>query len=237
MTTLPIHAIVLAMSSLKVAMAVDEETLLDGPENRSVHFSVRLPEGVNPAVAESFQASFEKAARLMFSSLATSHDLLERADEIVRLVTQIVEPSEDLLVERQLRAQTMRAMFAAGEWLTSEQINSLQQTPPTSKSQPASDWKRRGRIYSVTVNGREYFAGYQFDALCQPLPIIREILAEIGPVADTWKIATWFHAPNGWIAEQSTVSDAPRPVAPRDALDRRDEVLAAARRNHGSYVA
>jgi hypothetical protein len=218
-------------------MIVDEGSRVEGLDNRSVQFSVQLPEGINPAVAESFQASFEKAARLMFSSPDASREVLARADEIVRLVTQLVEPSDDLLFERQHRAETIRAVFAAGEWLTSEQINSLQQTPPTSKSQPASDWKRRGRIFSVNVNGREYFAGYQFDALCQPLPIIREILAELGPVADMWKIAAWFHAPNGWIAEQGSVSDTPRPVAPKDALDRPGEVLAAARRNRGSYIA
>ncbi|MDR5752504.1 MULTISPECIES: hypothetical protein [unclassified Caballeronia] len=218
-------------------MIVDEGSPIEGPDNRSVHFSVQLPEGVDLAVAESFQASFEKAARLMFSSPHASREMLARADEIVRLVTHLVEPSDDLLFERQHRAETIRSVFAAGEWLTSEQINSLQQTPPSSKSQPASDWKRRGRIFSVNVNGREYFAGYQFDALCQPLPIIREILTELGPVADMWKIAAWFHAPNGWIAEQSSSSDTPRPVAPKDALDRPDEVLAAARRNRRSFIA
>jgi hypothetical protein len=218
-------------------MFLDEGAGVKSPENRSVQFSVQLPEGVNPAVAESFQASFAKAARLMFSNPDASREVLARADDIVRLVTHLIEPSDDLLSERQHRAQTMRSVFEAGEWLTSEQINSLQQTPPTSKSQPSSDWKRRGRIYSVNVNGREYFAGYQFDALCQPLPIIREILAELGTVADTWKIAAWFQAPNGWIAEQGLKSDAPRPVAPKAALDRRDEVLGAARRNHRSYIA
>ncbi|MFM0139813.1 hypothetical protein [Caballeronia grimmiae] len=218
-------------------MIVDEGLPVEGPENRSVQFSVQLPEGVDPAVAESFQASFEKAARLMFSSPKASREMLARADEIVRLVTHLVEPSDDLLFERQHRAETIRSVFAAGEWLTSEQINSLQQAPPISKSQPASDWKRRGRIFSVNVNGREYFAGYQFDALCQPLPIIRELLTELGPVADMWKIAAWFHAPNGWIAEQSSISDTPRPVAPKDALDRPDEVLAAARRNRRSFIA
>jgi hypothetical protein len=219
----------------EAAMILDEHAKVEGSEGRYVQFSVPLPAGVNPAVAESFRASFERAARLMFSTPDASQDVIERADEIVRLVTRLVEPSDELLFERQQRMATMRAVFESGDWLTSEQINALQQTPPGSKSQPASDWKRRGRIYSVNVNGREYFAAYQFDALCQPLPIIREILAALGSVADTWKIAAWFHAPNGWIATQGPGD--PRPVAPRDALDRPDDVLAAARRHHGSYSA
>ena len=63
------------------------------------------------------------------------------------------------------RMQSLRQIFAEEDWLTSEQLNVLQDTPPKSKSQPASDWKRRGRIYSMTRGGRECFARYQFDAL------------------------------------------------------------------------
>ena len=92
--------------------------------------------------------------------------------------------------------QSLRQIFAEEDWLTSEQLNVLQDTPPKSKSQPASDWKRRDRIYGVTRAGREYFARYPFDALYQPLPVIREILEAFGEVADPWALAAWFHYPN-----------------------------------------
>jgi hypothetical protein len=56
-----------------------------------------------------------------------------------------------------------------------------------------------------------------------------------GPVADSWKIAAWFHFPNGWIAE--TGPHGPRPIAPKDALDRHRDVLSALERPQGSYEA
>ncbi|MGF6789664.1 hypothetical protein [Paraburkholderia sp. 35.1] len=136
-----------------------------------------------------------------------------------------------MLNERRRRLKTMRTVFDQGEWLTAEQINARQKRPPANRSQPASDWKRRGRVYSVTFDGRAYFAAYQFDTACQPLPVIREILAALGPVAETGKIAAWFHFPNGWISAELTQA-----VAPKDALDRPLEVIGAARRNIGSYV-
>ncbi|WP_321935291.1 hypothetical protein [Paraburkholderia sp. J8-2] len=203
-----------------------------GGDQRRVQFSVDLPVGANLALTGAVQASLEKAIRLVLSDPKTGQDLLTRADDIARLVTSIAEPDESLLIERRRRQDAMRTVFDDGQWLTAEDINALQKTPPASKSQPASDWKRRDRVYSVSVNGREYFAAYQFDTFSQPLPIIREILEALGPLADTWKIAAWFHFPNGWISD-----DEGRPVAPKDALDRREDVIGAARRYHGSYVA
>ncbi|ONC30072.1 hypothetical protein AQ915_20685 [Burkholderia pseudomallei] len=133
------------------------------------------------------------------------------------------------------RDETMRTVFAGGSWLTAEQINALQALPPADKTQPAGEWKGRGRIFGVVFDGKEYFAAYQFDATGQPLPVIKEILDTLGPVADPWKIAAWFHFPNGWIGGADEHEG--QPVAPLDALDRPEAVVNAARHRLGDYVA
>jgi hypothetical protein len=51
-------------------------------------------------------------------------------------------------------------------------------------------------------------------------------------VADPWLLAAWFHYPNAWIVGADGV-----PGAPKDALDRRDDLIRAARRRSNSYVA
>lgn len=144
----------------------------------------------------------------------------------------MLEPSRELLEDRVERMRTLRQVFAEGDWLTAEQLNTLQDMPPRSKSQPASDCKRRGRVYSVTLGGREHFARFQFDAMYQPLPVVREILEAFGDVADPWVLAAWFHFPNAWIVDAGGA-----PGAPKDALDRRDDVVRAARKRRASYVA
>ncbi|MEX3929165.1 hypothetical protein AB4Y36_34805 [Paraburkholderia sp. BR10936] len=58
------------------------------------------------------------------------------------------------LNKRLRRLEIMQAVLELGEWLTAAQINARQKRPPCRRSQPASNWKRRGRIYSVTVSGR-----------------------------------------------------------------------------------
>jgi len=153
----------------------------------------------------------------------------------------------------------MRAVLAGTEWLSDADISMrctqvgcantvcaiartspalgqpAQKDPPASKSDLATHWQSIGRIFSVNVDGQDLFPGYQFDTVGQPLPVIFDILKEFGPVVDSWKLAAWFHFPNTWLVERD--GDKERNVAPKDRLNSAMEVLIAAKRRTGSYVA
>jgi hypothetical protein len=196
----------------------------------SLILPVTIPTGVDPASLPSMLKAIEKAFAVMDSA-----GVLQRADRLAEIATGFVEPDLELVQERLNRMRTVQDVFAEGEWLTAEQINALQATPPANKAHPASDWKRRGRVFSVNYRGKEYFARYQFDALYQPLPIIKEVLASFGEVADTWTLAAWFHFPNAWLVKRDEHGAVN--IAPKDALDRGAEVVNAAAKRLTSYVA
>jgi hypothetical protein len=198
---------------------------------------VSAPRGADPAAASSMVAALEKALVVLIGTGQAG--VLERADQLAELASGMLQPSVELIEDRMRRMDTVRQVFAQGEWLTAEQINALQATPQANKSHPASDWKRRGRIFSVNYGGKEYFPRYVFDAMYQPLPIIKDILKALGLVADAWVLAAWFHFPNGWITKP-----VPKPgaggqesIAPMLALDQRGMVLLAAANRQGSYTA
>ena len=203
-----------------------------GQKPSSLFLNLPLPSDMDPALAASLQSGIEQAITVIGANI--NAQLLTRADDLAKLISGLTQPNVGLIEERALRQKTMQAVLGGTEWLTADVVNSLQASPPANKSLPASDWKRRRRIFSVTFDGKEYFARYQFDEMYQPLPIIKEILQAVGEVADTWKVAAWFHYPNGWIAD---AGDGAKPIAPCGALDRKHEVLAAARRMHGTYEA
>ncbi|WP_175980747.1 hypothetical protein [Burkholderia sp. BCC1630] len=200
----------------------------------AVELKLSLPAGTGPAVVSSLRRSFEEVLLILLEDSSFERNLFLRADEIASIVTRLSAPPPALIQERIRRQKTMREILAHGEWLTAEQVNELQTAPPANKAQPANDWKRRGRIYSVSLDGKDYFAAYQFDEMCQPLPVIKEILAALGEVSDTWRIAAWFHFPSGWIT--GTGAHKGQAVAPKDALDRHDAVVDAARHLNGAYV-
>lgn len=192
-----------------------------------------LPQGTDPAILPSVRHGIAQAVHLVLSTGQTA--ILDQADQLAGLVSGLIEPDLGLVEERLDRLQTIRTMFREEEWLTNEMLNQLQSESPSNRSLPASDWKRRGRIFSVNFGGKEYFPSYEFDAVYQPLPVIRDILKAFGPVADPWKLAAWFHFPNGWIVEPGP--EGPTPVAPKDALDRLNDLLNALKKRQGSYVA
>jgi len=196
--------------------------------------TVRVPRNLPIGIAESLEESLAKAVEILTLSNAFGN-ISKSADDVARLVVTQVRPSGIMLEDRIAQMTTVRAVFEDGDWLTAEEINKLQKKPSAKTSLPASDWKRRGRIFSVSYDGKEYYPRYQFDAMYQPLPIISDILKAYGEYADAWSLAIWFHFPNGWIAKD--VGEMALPVAPKDALDRGRDVVKAALNQRGTYVA
>ena len=195
--------------------------------------TLALPKNIDPAVVPSMRDALNTAAAMAL--VGGQSRILQSADRLAALVEGAMEPHAELIEERLRRLQTVRRLLEDGDWLTAEQVNALQPSPPPNKSQPANDWKRRGRIFSVSHGGRDYFARYQFDEVFEPLPIVKPILEALGRGRDSWAIAAWFHFPNGWLAK--SVGGASKPVSPKDELNQPDAVLAAARRHASSYVA
>lgn len=195
---------------------------------------VKVPAHLPLGIAESLEEGIAKAIHILTES-AAFQDFPKSADNLGRIIATQIRPGRILLEEIVGQMATVKKVFEEGDWLTAEDINKLQIRPPAKKSLPASDWKRRGRIFSVSYDGKEYYPRYQFDAMFQPLPVLSRILKAYGECADTWALATWFHFPNSWIAKN--VGNEVVPVAPKDALDRAIDVIKAARNQKGTYVA
>jgi hypothetical protein len=191
---------------------------------------VNLPGDLDPALLPSMVTAIEKAFVVMAGA-----GVLERADRLAELAAGFVEPSLELVEERVHRMRTIHEVFAEGDWLTAEQLNALQASAPANKAHPAADWKRRARVFSVNYRGKEYFPRYEFDALYQPLPIIKDILVAFGETADPWTLAAWFHFPSPWLVRRD--ERGATNVAPKDSLDRGDEVVRAAAKRLSSYAA
>src|SRR6218665_298997 len=149
--------ILMAISQKEPLMAV--QTLprpFDAGHGGAVYVPVAIPEDIDPAEVSSFVEAIQKA--MVVLTHARQGDVTTRADRIAELASGLLEPSQELLEDRVHRMQTLHQVFATGDWLTSDQLHALQADPPKSKSQPASDWKRRGRV-------------------CRALPVRRQVRA------------------------------------------------------------
>lgn len=134
-------------------------------------------------------------------------------------------------IDDQYIQATQELLFRAEEWLTADDLD--RRLRATGSSLCALESEKQGRIFGVEHKGVHYFASYQFNPSGEPIPIIQEILQRLGH-SSCWAIAAWFRFPNSWISPSAPEAS---PVCPKDALDRRDEVLLAAEKFGRTYVA
>ena len=103
--------------------------------------------------------------------------------------------------------------------LTAAEVRAASGLEPRNRSEPASRWKREGRLFAVRRSGIDLYPAFQI-ADGAPRPAIKSILAALPNDMTGWQIALWFASANGWLDG----------AAPQDRLSDPDAVVDAARR-------
>ena len=159
--------------------------------------------------------------RLLTSSLTPEQKRTrseERTQTLLAAMTDLDRPSDpeaDLEVDNAaLRKQYLNQQRT----LTSTQIREASGLKTRNPSEPASRWKRHGKIFGVPVGRADHYPAFQF-ADGRPRPEIATVLAALPESMSPWQIAFWFASGNGWIENDA---------APQDALHDMSGVLAAA---------
>ncbi|MGH9278717.1 MAG: hypothetical protein ACRD12_11535 [Acidimicrobiales bacterium] len=143
------------------------------------------------------------------------HRALERLVDDVAPTLAVVTPDalERAAQEAERRARLLRDF---GAWPATGA-----DAPDPGPGRRAQRWHRKGRIFGVEYEGATWYLGFQFDGAGNPLPVVAEILSQLGGWSD-WDIAAWFVRPNGLL-------DRDRPVDL--VVDDPAAVVAAARRD------
>lgn len=109
--------------------------------------------------------------------------------------------------------------------LSGAEVRAASGLHPRNKSEPASRWKREGRLFAVRRSGMDLYPVFQF-ADGTPRPVIREILAALPQDMTAWQIAFWFASGNGWLDG----------AEPQECLSDPGAIVAAARNLAGPAV-
>ncbi len=103
--------------------------------------------------------------------------------------------------------------------LTGAEVRAASGLNPRNRSEPASRWKREGRLFAVRRSGVDHYPAFQF-ADGAPRPVVKAILAALPKGMTAWQIAMWFASGNGWLDGDE----------PQERLSDPDAVVEAARR-------
>ena len=181
---------------------------------------IDLNEGRSSEARASVNEAFVRVARFL------DEKVLQDADNLAELVVGVATPSDDLIKERIARRKTVNTLTTETEWYTASDL---------ADAGVARDWKRRQRVFAVSMGGKDFYPAYQFDDALRPRPVIARVLRAFGPVGDPWKLVAWFHFPNGWLVDKKDQQRRPR--APKDFLDDEEAVVQAAGKHGNTYVA
>ena len=124
-----------------------------------------------------------------------------------------------------MRANAIRHLIEEGSWLTAGQIAEQGGYSRSNPAEPASRWKREGKVFAISFKGQDLYAAFQFDGNLHPRPVIADVLRLFKDKNDPWKIAAWFASVNGWL----------RGRRPQDCLDEAALVTEAAKQEVSGF--
>lgn len=159
--------------------------------------------------------------RLLTSSLTPGQKRArseERTQTLLAAMAGLQRPSDPEADLEMDNALLRKQYLDRHRTLTSNQIRQASGLTTRNPSEPASRWKRQGKIFGVPVGRADLYPAFQF-AEGRPRPEVGRVLAALPESLSPWQIAFWFASGNGWIENDA---------APQDALHDMAGVLAAA---------
>ena len=181
----------------------------------------RAEEVVAVTVPSGDAAEAARMMRLLTSNLTPEQKGArseERTQTLLAAMSDLHRPSEPEADLEMDNALLRKQYLKRHRTLTSEQIRHASGLKTRNPSEPASRWKRQGKIFGVPVGRADRYPAFQFSE-GRPRPEIGRVLAALPESMSPWQIAFWFASGNGWITNDA---------APQDALDDMAGVLAAA---------
>lgn len=112
-------------------------------------------------------------------------------------------------------ARAKQSILEGTSWLTAAEVVRLSGGAAGGVEHVLA-WCGQGKLFSLRLDdGEERFPLYAFDQKGQPLAVIQEILAHLGPI-NPWRIAAWFNSNSntlGGRAPRELLGSDPKAVA------------------------
>ncbi|KQW51237.1 hypothetical protein ASD88_00885 [Pelomonas sp. Root662] len=92
-----------------------------------------------------------------------------------------------------MRAKAFRMVMDGTSWLSATELFAELPDKPLNADTMLAGWLEQGRIFALEKNGVPIYPRYAFDAMLEPVPIVREVLEVLRGRAP-FQIAAWFES-------------------------------------------
>lgn len=145
-----------------------------------------------------------------------------RDAELQRLV-DASDPKADKAneIEARLRSKAVSMVMGGTAWLTASELGQEMHSKPSNAHTVLGRWLEQGRIFALEKNGVRIYPRYAFDAMGEPVPLLKEVLTVLAG-RSPFQIAAWFESTSSHLNGKR-----PREVLESDGL----AVVTAAKRH------
>lgn len=153
-------------------------------------------------------------------------EALSRDSELQRLVdASESQENKAAAIEARMRTKAVEMVMGGTSWFTASDLFAELAKKPSNVHTVASRWLEQGRIFALEKNGVRIYPRYAFDAMVEPVPILREVL-KVLQGRSPFQVAAWFESTSTYLGGKR-----PREVLEQDGLA---VVMAAQRMMEGA---
>ncbi|HAT2580541.1 TPA: hypothetical protein I8273_005188 [Aeromonas hydrophila] len=147
------------------------------------------------------------------------------AEESVGIATEAKSASKQTPVNEQpterhkfkvaTAAQLREQVLSRGEWLTAQQVSENAGYKNSNPSVQPNKWKKAGKIFAITADGKDLFPAYALGVDGKPLPQLEDVLKFLSSKKQPLAIASWFASANSWLGSKTpmeSIADNPQGV-------------------------
>lgn len=163
------------------------------------HVVVIAVDDISPSDNDALE-NMLRGATLLFKQ-ARAEQLTEQLTLLARAFAPKDPPTPAMLKEAEMMARAQKAVLASADWLTAPQLATLAGFSESNLSAQPSKWRREGQIFSVRLDGTDYFPGYGLDRDTgyRPLKALKKVLEVFKGHKEGWGLAYWFSSHNSFL--------------------------------------
>lgn len=101
-------------------------------------------------------------------------------------------------IQARMRAKAVELVMNGTSWLTASELFAELPKKPSNAHTVLSRWLEQGRIFAMEKSGVRIYPRYAFDAMVEPVPLLREVLKVLAG-RSPFQIASWFESPSNYL--------------------------------------
>lgn len=150
----------------------------------------------------------------------------EKVSKLIEALLPEMAPSRSALIQAGMQAEAKTKVLESGDYLRAAEVAKLAGYSESNPSAQTSKWKRDKTIFSVEMNGVDYFPFFALnpEKSYKPYSVVGEVLDVFQDTKSGWNMAFWFAGLNSFLDDrrpQDLLATKPALViaAAKDAME------------------